>query len=168
MSGLIPPDGGRVDPTPHLAAVASAMARPGQPAATYAALEAAMEAVLGHRLFTILRYHADTGESERVWTNRPAAYPVAGRKALNPTFWSRQVLQERRPYLGRTAADIREVFFDHELIASLGCASVLNLPVVWDDRVLGTINLLHEAEWYVETDVAIGLAFAGLAVPALR
>jgi len=168
MSGPITPDGRRVDPTPHLAAVASAMARPGQPAATYAALEAAMEAVLGHRLFTILRYHADSGESERVWTNRPAAYPVAGRKALNPTFWSRQVLQERRPYLGRTAADLREVLFDHELIASLGCASVLNLPVVWDGRVLGTINLLHEAEWYVETDVAVGLAFAGFAVPALR
>src|SRR2546425_7057541 len=107
MSGLITPDGGRVDPTPHLAAVASAMARPGQPAATYAALEAAMEAVLGHRLFTILRYHADSSESERVWTNRPAAYPVAGRKALNPTFWSRQVLQERRPFLGRTAAGLR-------------------------------------------------------------
>src|SRR5439155_1265347 len=113
MSGPITPDGRRVDPTPHLAAVASAMARPGQPAATYAALEAAMEAVLGHRLFTILRYHADSGESERVWTNRPAAYPVAGRKALNPTFWSRQVLQERRPYLGRTAADLREVFFEY-------------------------------------------------------
>src|SRR5207245_9024040 len=107
MSGLITPDGGRVDTTPHLAAVASAMARPGQPAATYAALEAAMEAVLGHRLFTILRYHADSGESERVWTNRPAAYSVAGRKALNATFWSRQVLQERRAYLGRTAAGLR-------------------------------------------------------------
>jgi len=59
------------------------------------------------------------------------------------------------------------VFFDHELIASLGCASVLNVPVVWDDRVLGTINLLHEAEWYDEADAPIGLAFANLAVPAL-
>ena len=157
----------RVDPVPHLAAVAAAMARPDQPAATYAALDTALHAVLGHKLFTILRYHADTGESERVWTNRPAAYPVAGRKALNPTFWSRQVLEERRPYLGRTAADIRSVFFDHELIASLGCASVLNVPVVWDDRVLGTINLLHEAEWYDEADAPIGLAFANLAVPAL-
>ena len=157
----------RVDPVPHLVAVAAAMARPDQPAATYAALDAALHAVLGHKLFTILRYHADTGESERVWTNRSAAYPVAGRKALNPTFWSSQVLEERRPYLGRTAADIRSVFFDHELIASLGCASVLNLPVVWNDRVLGTINLLHEAEWYDETDAAIGLTFAGLAVPAL-
>jgi hypothetical protein len=157
----------RVDAVPHLAAVAAAMARPDQPAATYAALETALHAVLGHKLFTISRYHAETGESERVWTNRPTAYPVAGRKALNPTFWSRQVLGERRPYLGRTAADIRSVFFDHELIASLGCASVLNLPVVWDARVLGTINLLHEAEWYDEADTPIGLTFASLAVPGL-
>jgi len=159
---------GRVDATPHLAAVAAAMARPGHPAATFAALEAAMNVVLGHRLFTILKYHPDSGESERVWTNQPAAYPVAGRKALNPTFWSRQVLEERRPYVGRTAADIRAVFFDHELIASLGCASVLNVPVVWDARILGTINLLHEAEWYDESDATLGFAFAALAVPALR
>jgi hypothetical protein len=100
-------------------------------------------------------------------TSTTGCYPVAGRKTLNATFWSRQVLEERRPYLGRTAADIRSVFFDHELIASLGCASVLNLPVVWNDRVLGTINLLHEAEWYDETDAAIGLIFASLAVSAL-
>jgi hypothetical protein len=159
---------GRIDATPHLAAVAAAMARPGQPAPTFAALEAATHVVLGHRLFTILKYHAASGESERVWTNEPAAYPVAGRKALNPTFWSRQVLEERRPYVGRTAADIRAVFFDHELIASLGCASVLNVPVVWDARVLGTINLLHEAEWYDESDAPLGFAFAALAVAALR
>src|SRR2546426_12664100 len=120
MSGLITPDGGRVDATPHLAAVAAAMARPGQPAATFAALEAAMNVVLGHRLFTILKYHPDSGESERVWTNQPAAYPVAGRKALNPTFWSRQVLEERRPDVGRTAPGIRAAFFGHQLIAPLG------------------------------------------------
>jgi hypothetical protein len=158
---------GRVDAMPHLAAVAAAMARPGQPAATFAALETATNIVLGHRLFTILKYHAASGESERVWTNQPAAYPVAGRKALNPTFWSRHVLEERRAYVGRTAVDIRAVFFDHELIASLGCASVLNVPVVWDARVFGTINLLHEAEWYDESDATLGFAFAALAVPAL-
>ena len=32
-----------------------------------------------------------------------------------------------------------------ELILSLGCESVLNLPVLFDGRVLGTVNLLHEA-----------------------
>jgi hypothetical protein len=76
------------------------------------------------------------------------------------------VLRDHTPYLGRTAEDIRAVFFDHELIASLGCASVLNLPVVWDGRILGTLNLLHEAHWYDEGDVPVGLVFAALAVPA--
>ena len=70
------------------------------------------------------------------------------------------------PYIGYTADDIRTVFFDHALIASLGCASVLNLPVVHDGRTLGVLNLLHEASWYGEDDVPLGQVFAALAVPA--
>ncbi len=42
---------------------------------------------------------------------------------------------------------------------------MLNVPVVHDGRVLGTLNLLHEAGWYGERDVAPGLLFAALAVP---
>jgi len=61
---------------------------------------------------------------------------------------------------------VRAVFFDHALIASLGCGSVLNVPVVWDGRSLGTINLLHEEGWYDASDAALGLVFAALAVPA--
>jgi hypothetical protein len=163
MSGRRP-----VDPLPHLAAVAAALAQSDQPAATFAALDRALGDTLGHTLFTVLKVHADRAESERLYTNQPAAYPVGGRKALSPTAWSRQVLQERCPYIGRTADDIRAHFVDHELIASLGCASILNLPVVWSGRVLGTLNLLHEAHWYDERDVPTGLVFAGLAVPALR
>jgi hypothetical protein len=154
------------DPNPHVQAVAAALARPGQPAFAFAALEAALGATLGHKLFTLLRYHADSGDSERLYTSHAAAYPVGGRKPLNPTPWSQRVLREGQPYLGRTAEEIRAVFFDHELIASLGCASVLNLPVVWDGAVLGTINLLHEANWYDERDLALGRVFAALAIPA--
>ena len=155
------------DPLPHLHAVAVAAVRAGQPDVLFSALDGALAAVLGHRLFTVLLHHAATGESERRYTNRPAAYPVGGRKALNPTAWAQQVIHERRPYLGRTAADVRAVFFDHELIASLGCGSVINIPVVWNDRLLGTLNLLHEEHWYEESDTAIGLTFAALASPAL-
>jgi hypothetical protein len=153
------------DPWPHLHDVARAAGAPGQPAPLFRALDGALAAVIGHRLFTILRHHDATGESERCYTNQPAAYPVGGRKALNPTPWARQVIHERRPYIGRSAEDIRAVFFDHELIASLGCASVLNVPVVWNDRLLGTLNLLHEAAWYGEEDVVAAGAFAALAVP---
>ena len=157
--------GPAVDPAPHLAAVAAALARPGQPAPLWAALDAARGVVIGHKLFTVLRFHPDSRESERCYTNQPVAYPVGGRKPFNESAWSRQVFGERRPYIGRTAEDIRTVFFDHALIASLGCDAVLNVPVAYDGRVLGTLNLLHEADWYDDGDVAPALLFAALAVP---
>jgi hypothetical protein len=156
----------RPDPLPHLQAVAAALAAGGQPAATFAALDRAMAEAIGHKLFTVLLFHAEIGESERYYSNQPAAYPVGGRKPLNATAWARQVIHERRPYIGRTADDIRSVFFDHALIHSLACDAVLNLPVVHGDRLLGTVNLLHEAGWYDEGDVPLGLVFAALAIPA--
>lgn len=156
----------RPDPLPHLLAVAHALRREGQPRASFAALQAAMGEAIGHILFTVLLHHHDTGESERFWTSHPTQYPVGGRKPLNPTPWTRQVLRDQRAYIGRTAEDIRAVFFDHELIASLGCDSVLNVPVVWNGRTLGTLNLLHRAHWYREADVPLAEAFAALAVPA--
>lgn len=156
----------RVDPRAHLDAVAAVATLPGQPQALFGALDAALGAVLGHRLFTLMRYHEHTGESERIYTTHPREYPVGGRKALNPTAWTEQVLRRQQPYLGRTPADVAAVFFDHALIASLGCGSVLNVPVVWDGRVLGTINLLHEVGWYDDTDASVGRLFGALAIPA--
>jgi len=151
------------DPLPHLAAVAAALGRPGQPGPLFEALERAMGATLGHKLFTILRYHPDLHESERIYSNQPAAYPVGGRKPVRETPSTACVIGQQRPYIGRTADDIRACFGDHMLILSLGCESALNLPVVFDGRVLGTVNLLHEAGWYDEPDLTLGLAFSALA-----
>ena len=156
-----------LDPLPHLEAVARAMRDPGQPESGFRALDLAMGAVIGHKLFTVLLHHAEVGESERRYTNQPAAYPVGGRKPVTASAWTDRLFVERRPYIGRSAEDIRTVFFDHELILSLGCASVLNLPVVWNGRTLGTINLLHEAGWYDEADLPVAETFAALAAPAL-
>src|SRR4029079_19332215 len=102
----------------------------------FGALEAALGAVLGHRLFTLMRYHADSGDSERIYTSHPREHPVGGRKTLNPPPWTEQVLRLQRPYLGRRAADVREVFFDHALIASLRCGSVLHTARVSERRSL--------------------------------
>ena len=154
-----------IDPWPHIALVAQALGQAGQPHGLFAALDRATGATLGHRLFTVLRYHPDTQESERLYTNQGTAYPVGGRKAVRPTPVTARIFGERRPYIGRTAADIRASFGDADLILSLGCESVLNLPVVFDGRVLGTVNLLHAAGWYDEGDLPLGLTFAALAVP---
>jgi hypothetical protein len=142
------------------------MRGPGRPEEALAALDAAMSATIGHKLFTCLLHRPAARESERRYTNQPGAYPVGGRKPVPESAWAQRLFVEHDPYIGHTADDIREVFFDHALIASLGCASVLNVPVVHGGRTLGVLNLLHEARWYDEGDAPLAQVFAALAVPA--
>ncbi len=157
----------RADPAPHLAAVLAAQREEDQPAALFRAVDAALAATIGHRLFTILVHHPAARENEQFYTNRAAEYPVGGRKPLTDAPWMRQVIEQGEPYIGRTRADIESVFFDHALIVSLGCESVLNMPVRWRARTLGTLNLLHRAGHYEEADLPLARLFAALALPGL-
>src|SRR3954468_23408899 len=106
----------------EMAEVASAAALPGQPAPLFAASHRALGNLIGAKLFTILKVLAD-GSTERMYTSDPAAYPLSGRKPRNSTPWFEKVIVAQQHYFGPTKAHIREVFFDHELIFSLGCGS---------------------------------------------
>ncbi|MBR0685852.1 GAF domain-containing protein [Bradyrhizobium manausense] len=152
---------------PGLCAVAAAQSKVDQPGALFAALDQALKSAIGHKLFTILTYDGEAGEAARIYSNLPGSYPTGGRKRLAPGPWTEAVLDRGEAYIGRTQDDLRSVFSDHELIASLGCASVLNMPVRWRGRTLGSLNLLHEAGWYDEDDVAACLPFAQMTLPAL-
>jgi len=151
----------RTDPLPHLHAVAMA-----DVAGFFPALRDALDATHGHTLLTTMRYHRDSGDTERFYSSNPAAYPVGGRKHPEPGFWMQRLFIEGKPYIGYDADDIRTVFADHALILSLGCESILNLPVRHRGHVIGTINLLHQAGWYGEGDIPLGETFAALSVPA--
>jgi len=148
--------------------VAAAHAAAGQPGAALQALADAMAETVGYKLFTVLLHDPAAGQIRRAYSNRPAEYPIAGAKPITDSPWMRQVLQRGEPYVGRDREDIRAVFFDYELIWSLGCESVLNLPVRWDGRVLAVLSLLHESGWYNKVDPGSLLALAQLAVPALQ
>ena len=150
-----------------LTGVARAHADILQPQATFEAIDRASAAVIGHRLFTILVHHRAARESERIYSNMPQAYPVQGRKPVTGSPWMQQVMEQGRPYIGRNADDIREVFFDHELILSLGCESVLNIPLRWRGQTVGTLNLLHRADWYKPEHIELATVFAQLALPAV-
>jgi hypothetical protein len=157
----------RHDPAPLYAAVAAAVAEPDQPGPLFAALDEAMGKAIGHRLFTILVVDPAAQESQRYYSNMPKEYPVGGRKPITRSHWFQRVLGAGACYIGRSYEDIKDVFFDHELIRSLGCESVLNVPVRWNGRSIGTINLLHHANWYTEADIAAAEVFAALAVPGV-
>jgi GAF domain-containing protein len=142
-------------PNPDLTRFAAALAAAGpQPQQACAALQALTEQLVGVKLFTLMSFDPQTGEAARFYSNMPEAYPVSGTKPFNPTDWSRQVLREQRTFIANDIAGIAEVFYDHELIRSLGCESVINVPVVIGGAVVGTINCLHEAGFYTPERVA--------------
>lgn len=148
--------------------VAAAHGAAGQPEATLAALAEALASSVGYRLFTVLLHDPIAGEIRRAYSSKPAEYPVGGAKLITDSAWMRQVLQRGEAYVGHDRDDIRAVFFDYELIWSLGCESVLNMPVWWNGSVIGTLNLLHQAGWYDAVDPEGLIALAQLAVPAMQ
>ena len=138
-----------------------------QPGATFRALDAALANRPGTILFTVLIHHPGLGRNERFYSNQPGLYPVGGSKPVTDSAWMRQVIGEGRPYIGRTRDDIRTAFFDYELIWSLGCESVLNMPVRWAGQTVGTLNLLHRAGFYTENHVDEVALLGHLALPAM-
>jgi GAF domain-containing protein len=141
---------------------ARALAAPGQPQPLYQALDRLLGDAIGHKLFTLMIYDAEAREVARVYSNQPAAYPVGGRKPYSASSLFDRLLVEHQAVVLRDAEAIRRAFVDHALIASLGAAGSLHLPVVHDGRALGVMNLLHAAGWYDDPHIAIAEPFAAL------
>jgi hypothetical protein len=72
------------------------------------------------------------------------------------------LLKQHLPVVLRDAAAVKRAFIDHTLIASLGCDAGIFLPVVYDGRALGVMNLAHQANWYDDSHVALAAPFAAL------
>ena len=105
-------------------------------------------------------------ELQRIWSSRPAEYPVAGRKRKTLTPWTRQLLLDSEIFIGEGQAALQQVFDDHRLILSMGLQSVLNVPLVRaDGRCFATFNVLGTvAQWSVLDKLRIEL-LAALARP---
>ena len=153
--------------TEDLSALADALRAPSQPLTICRAIENLTGETIGHRLFTIMHFDSDLSEVKRIHTSLPAAYPAGGRKQKKATAWADQVLGEMKVFRGTSPADIRSAFDDHATILGLGLGSVLNIPVVFEGRCLGTMNLLHQAGWYRLDDERAGLLLGAFLIPVL-
>jgi hypothetical protein len=153
----------------HFAACARALSKGSGPEALYSAVDASVKALVGHRLFTLLVVVEGGQEVERLYTSDPVNYPLTGRKPLGVTPWTDHVIGGLQSWHGRTRADIAWAFFDHELIASLGCGACINVPVIAFGQVIGTMNVLDRENAYSDADVATLELFAPvLALPFAR
>ena len=147
--------------------LAEALRAPEQPHTICRALEGLTGEVIGHRLFTVMRFDSGRSEVQRIHTSLPAVYPTGGRKQKKATAWADQVLGEMRVFRGMGPADIVAAFDDHATILGLGLGSVLNIPIVFEGRCVGTMNLLHQAGWYRPEDERLGLMVAPFLIPVL-
>ncbi len=150
-----------------VADLAHTIAEANSPDRIFAAVADAAHRYIGYKLFTIMAFHAKTMQVRRLYSSNPDAYPLGGGKGKRDTQWGRHVLEQGRPFIGRTADDIRVNFNDHEVIFGLGLESVLNVPVRLYARTIGTMNLLHNAEFYDTSDLGWGSFLAAQLVAPL-
>ena len=135
-------------PEHSLQAFGKALEGAAEPETAYRALEDLAKAQVGVKLFTLMTFDRASGMASRCYSNMPQAYPTSGTKSVDDNRWTEQVLDGQCNFVANDIEAIADVFGDHELIRSLGCESVLNVPIVVGGDVLGTINMLHEAGFY--------------------
>lgn len=150
-------------------ALIAALGEEGQPTATLANVEEIYQREVGAIIFTVMSADFDTGMSRRLYSNHPEEYPTSGYKQSAAGKWNDLVFGEKKPYVANTIEEIATVFHDHELIQSLGCGSCINVPIVFEGNVLGTINILDKTGAYTPDKVERAMAlrpFAAIGILA--
>lgn len=142
----------------------AALAAAGTPDAAFRALQDFVREIVGARLFTVMLVDMAAGLARRAYTSDPENYPASGTKPIQRNRWFDTIHRDRRLFVANSIDDIATVFPDHALIDSLGCQSVVNLPVVLEGELAGTVNMLDAAGHYTPERVA--LIEAEVTVPA--
>ena len=101
-------------------------------------------AALGTRLFTITKLDLTADLARRAYTSHPVEYPVSGTKPMTRDGWHDFCITGQQTFVANTTPEFARYFFDHALITSLGLGSCINVPVVSQGQVVGTVNLLAE------------------------
>ncbi|MFP7572009.1 GAF domain-containing protein [Marivita sp. S2033] len=130
-----------------------------------AALHRLADTLIGARLFTVMTVDMTTELASRSYTSDPDSYPTSGTKPITRNSWFNQVHDRHEMFVANTLADIADVFPDHELIGSLGCGAVINLPVIHKGELIATVNMLDAEDTY--TPERQEIAKEQLTLPAL-
>ncbi len=100
------------------------------------------------RLFTLTCIDQCLNLAFRLYSSNPAAYSVGGTKPIEKNAWTSQVIDNKEAFVANDMGTLATVFFDHQLIESLGLGSVINWPVVVNNQVVGTVNILDKENAY--------------------
>lgn len=154
-------------------ALFDALPRAADFAAALQIIERVRQELLGDGLLTVnhVQWPAPAADApdaidlQRIWSSRPAEYPVAGRKRKGLTPWTRQLLLSGEIFIGEGQPALQQVFDDSPLILSLGLQSVMNVPLLRAGACFATFNVLGtRPQWTALEKQQIEL-LAALALP---
>lgn len=121
-----------------------ALDKAAMPDHAYVALQRLVEETVGARLFTVMDVVQNDMKGRRAYSSDPESHPVSGWITLRENDWFDTVIRQQKTYVANDMTKITKDFADHALIQSLGCASIVNHPVLIDGTLVATINILHE------------------------
>ena len=137
------------------------------PGDLFAAADACAFHVLEHSHCTVNRFNAEKMELTRLYSSNMEKYPIGGTKSKSGTNWGRHVLLNKLLFVGQGLAAIKNSFEDHELIASLGLRSVINVPLVCEGNCLGTLNFLSREDRVTQRQIDFAQRLGLLIIPGM-
>lgn len=120
----------------------------------FAALHQAIIDKVGIREMTISMLDHEKQLARRAYTSNAEVYPVSGLKPMTVDLWSEAVLDQGKTFVTNSTEELIPHFFDHEVINSLGCEAVTNIPLKSAHGVVGTVNLMDRAGYFTDERVA--------------
>jgi GAF domain-containing protein len=135
--------------------------------AIYKHVERIAAETVGWVLLTTLCYDEKKGVVTRLHSSDEKSYPVGGTKPLDQLTENQRIMDRGDVAFAPTRADVKRIFFDHELIFSLGITAILNAPIRQGGRRLGTLNFCGTEGMYDPSAVKTAKILAGLLIPTV-
>ena len=135
--------------------------------AIYKCVEAIAAETCGWVLLTTLKYDEAAQVVVRLHSSDEKSYPLGGTKPLSKIAASHGGMDGGDVFLAADREQVKAAFFDHELIFSLGISAILNSPIRFAGRRLGTLNFCGVAGTYGAAEIRSAKILAGLLVPCL-
>ena len=108
---------------------------------------------IGRKLITITVIDQSMKYVERVYSNNKKIYPLLGQKTMPKNIWSKKVIKNKNHFLCKNKNQIKKIYFDYNTIFSLNCGSIINLLILFKNKPIGTINILHKENYYTQNDI---------------
>ena len=120
---------------------------------------------IGFKLLTLTVIDNTLSYVERVYTTNYKIYPLLGIKPIPNNDWKNIVIRKKKNYFLKTQKEIKKIFFDYDIIFSLGCGSIINYLVMFEGHHLGTINILHKENYYTTKHINNLKKYSNLLIP---